>query len=832
MAAPSSEVQSDDTESSLGDSAYEILGASTNLTSDDEDDRDDTMSSVDIHGPDDVHSLAGTEQSMESSLSDCQLDSAGFSPVDVHGGQPGEFALAGDVDDSGVTIKGPDRPSDTVLRFEEPSGIKSDIITVAHTVCPFDDQQRTRILQHLKMDDPPSTIVGTVRQAMSRDVLSIEGPFRLLYVGKASARDDIVAKLASSLAAPMTSWRGNTARRRSSSRFSIVPVSAFGHCGSPEVELIDSVGFEMVVDECTRAWRTRVEGKVDALHLQLNGTSQCHSRAPDSRVVDDSEELWTLPHLAVLFCCNDDAWTTRHARFYAWSFMARHDVPMLVIDESRLYENPLERYTLDPRTLHACIESVKSSPSPSPSTDRILRRLPVDLATFLSVDVRQMNRNLACLTGVRHGRPPANRGTCSSTPQLKVSADVMEKHLQPTADAHRKSRPSQTTHQGRRGLGLFNAIVTFALVFWMLTVMYQEYGWTPLRRSSSYATSQSPSALGAAFSTASEVASNAATRAWSTSSGGSVASSGTRPPGQSHNRDAPQSRKDLANLLLDDRMLTSLNNSDHFKIQIVGDSHIILRPPKKLVALRRPLSLSVKVSRDSRPLDADLSRLFEGVYALKLRRDEAWGLVNVTVSTRARPSVEQTLVADFGRPWLKFGQWRRSGQQLSVRVRGHLGQAQTTFQRTWSWANHDLPTVVGRPVLRLVDTAGTVARLPTRTARMAADAARRISSETRRRRSAVSNSVAEVTGEWSRLVSRQARGVSRVATTLRQIGGRVLQAPVRARKTFTIPRARTQAGRVWRRMWQKQAEDTQSAARRSQTRSCGRRRDGSCKSWW
>lgn len=828
MAAPASEVQSDDTESSLGDSAYEILGESTNLTSDDEDDRDDAMSSVDVHGPDDVRSVAGTEQSMESSSSDCQLDSAGFSPVDVHGVQPGELGLAGDVDDSGMTVKGPDRPSDNVLEFEEPSETESDTIMVAHTVCVFDHQQRAEILKRLQTDGPQSTIVGTVRQAMSRDVLSIEGPFRLLYVGNTSARDDIIAKLASSLAAPMTSWRGNTARRRSSSRFNVVPVSAFGHCGSPEVELIDSVGFEMVVDECTLAWTSRVEGKVDTLHLQLNGTSRCHSRARYSRVVDDSEEPWTLPHLAVLFCSSEDAWTTRQTRFYAWSFMARHDVPMLVIHDSPLFEKPTEKYTLDPRTLHACIESMK----PSPSTDRILRRLPIDLATFLSVDVRQMNRNLACLTGVRHGRPPANRGTCSSTPQLTASADEVEKFSQWTADADRKPRPPQRTHQGRRALALLGALLLFAMMCSTSTLIYQKYDWTPLRRSPSYAAGQPPSALGAVLSTASEVASNAATRAWSTSSGGGVVSSGARPSGPSRNCDAPQSRRDLANLLLDNRTLTALNNSDHFKIQIVGDSHIILRPPKKMVALRRPMSLSVKVSRDGRTLETDLSRLVEGVYALKLRRDDAWGLVNVTVSTRARPSVEQTLFADFGRPWLKLGQWRRSGEQLSVRVRGHLGQAQTRLQQTWSWANHDLPTVLGRPLLRFRDTARTVAGLPNRTAQTAADAARRITSETRRRRSAVGNSITEMTDEWSRLVSQQARGVSRAITTLRQLGGRVLQAPVRARKTFTIPRARTQAGRVWRRMWQKQADAAQGVAPRSRSGSCGRRRDGSCKSRW
>src|SRR5207302_4645332 len=105
---------------------------------------------------------------------------------------------------------------------------------------------------------------------------------------------------------------------------------------------------------------------------------------------------WKLPPLAVVFSSEDDNMQRKTTRGYARTFMARNSVPILAISQDPLYHKLTENYTLDTRSVHMCLESQ----SDSKYGHLVHKRLPIDLNTFLNLDVRQMNRNLACVTGI------------------------------------------------------------------------------------------------------------------------------------------------------------------------------------------------------------------------------------------------------------------------------------------------------------------------------------------------------------------------------------------------------------------------------------------------
>jgi len=254
-----SDIHSDDNASSLGDSAYEILTDSAVLTSDDEDrdDNTDSVASLDEHGTDDVASLADTEASEEtastSSRSDSHPEAHGipeFSGLD----QETHYREASS---SGATLRGEERSSTPPIEFEEPAFL-GEQVSVTHTVCNFSEQQTAEILKRVRIADPPTRLAATVRQTMAKQGLAIDEPFRVLYVGNSTAKGDIISKIGASLAVPMA----ETGHRRSS-RFNVVPVSSFGGNSSPEVELIDSFGLELVVDERGRQHGDR-NGRGDA----------------------------------------------------------------------------------------------------------------------------------------------------------------------------------------------------------------------------------------------------------------------------------------------------------------------------------------------------------------------------------------------------------------------------------------------------------------------------------------------------------------------------------------------------------------------------------------
>jgi hypothetical protein len=841
MAWPA-ETLSDDTESSLGDSAFEILGDSTVATSEeDEDYREDatdSISSVGVHGPDDVTSVAGTSDD-DGDDDDDDDDNDGDDDHSSAGAPPdgaGLFTDDGAEDDvrrSGLTVTSLASTLDSPIVFEEPPHLTAATVAVVHNVCSFSEPETMEISRILRIDNPPARLHATIRQSMSRRLLAIDEPFRILYIGSADVQEDIVSKLAASLALPVLAGSGPATVRRRSSRFNVVPVSSFGDRGTPpEVELINSFGLELVVDECTSAHATQAGSAHDTLSLHLNGNSWCHSKYTAAGWVYEADMPWNLPHLAIFFCSDNDAISVRQTRLYARQFMTRHAIPTIFISRSPLYEKPVDHYTLDPRSLHACLEAgTASSVSQSLSASLVLRRLPIDLASFLAVDARQLNRNLACLTGLDG---PSGSPKMSCHPTREEAEKILESRGELARAAQLFAR--RRRGHGQQALVLLSILIVCALLWTGSGLMSQKFRWTPgtglqgaasPRTWSNFRLSKTPTVDMVPSVTQSSLSSPVASPATETWRIPSVQLATTQ------SAVAPESSEDVAKLLVDPS-LSAFNYSDHFNIHTIGDSHIILRSPRKLILQKQPLSYTVEVTRHGRAIDVNLTKLLEGVYALRLRREDAWGRLNVTLSTPSKPMLNQTLQADFGRVWLKPSKWRASIEGISGRLHHGFGKTRTKLRPPSEW-------IKAGPMQSLSQAGlgrGSIAKLHNKALPSVVRQAAAFSHRVRRQHAAMSNEIKSFALEASRLLQQQQQRVSyaRMSSNIDGCVNHARALRVRAVKTFTVARARKQAGRILARL--RSRDDPSSSQRPSEEPATPNEekpypgRQGVRHSWW
>ncbi|KAF5014065.1 hypothetical protein F66182_15085, partial [Fusarium sp. NRRL 66182] len=142
--------------------------------------------------------------------------------------------------------------------------------------------------------------------------------------------------------------------------------------------------------------------------------------------------------------------------------------------------------------------------------------------------------------------------------------------------------------------------------------------------------------------------------------------------------------------LLDDRP----NKNDGFQFQVVGDCHVIIKQPTTAKNVR----FDVRVTRSNVSLPYELEKLFDGVYTLRLNREDAYGLVNVTVSTRSKQPREETLEVDFGTPWLKIENWKRAAHAVSTQIKKDLDSAQVGLSDIYARISTDVQLWVGDAV--------------------------------------------------------------------------------------------------------------------------------------
>ena len=626
--ATHSEAHSD--ENSLAGSSYEFIDT-------DEESRDgnatESIASTDFGRPDEVTSLDETEHSGEES-GEYEDDDASSSLQEVGHGADVSSLASSKGRTSTIKLEDLDKPLIQAIEFQEPLNLGAETISVKHTVADYTEEQTATALRNMGLQNPPKRLVVTIRQTMTKQGLSTRDPLRILYVGSHAAKQDIIHKIASSVTASVESGNGaKNFRQFPSQLYNVVPVSAFGSEKTPEIELMHSSGYQIKVEDAISACNLKFEDapeKPDVIKLTLDDNFSYHSVPEGKGFI--IEPTWELPHVGIFYCSDNDDTEARRSMSAARTFMGRHNVPSIVISHKQLFDRGY-CMSLDQHAIHMCLESR----DPNGRGNLIHRRLPIDLASFLNIDARQMNRNLAYITGLHEAfETPTPSASVAKSPDLKKKSHSMSDWVD---YMHRQTGPAWMVIVPVVFLSLYTVVLAYL-------TQPMQYS-TPAISINSKAMSPIPRATTPYTLLSSTVESTTAS---------SVVKTTTRTITITHSHSpAPNSLAVMPSKELGDvpseaqRSNKPFNRSSVCSAQILGDREILIRIPSamKLAWLLKE-ALSVNITRGN--VSVDTERAFssnEGIVLL-LPKKEAYGVLNVSIVTSKKPRVNETFEVDFG----------------------------------------------------------------------------------------------------------------------------------------------------------------------------------------
>lgn len=638
MSAPSED------DSTLGESAYEFIDTDTESR---DDNATESIASTDFGRPeDDVASLADTEHSEEESGDEDEDNSQG-APIPTFPGLD-EASEAFDAPtigrNSAVLLEEHDKPLTQSIEFEEPFSLGAENVSVKHTVADFQEVLRdAKIAAAMKLPSPPPRLVVTIRQTMTKQGLSTKDPLRILYVGSHSAKQDIIHKLASSVTA---SVEGAKHLRHSASQlYNVVPVSAFGSERTPEIELMHSSGYQIKVEDCIFASTMKFEDdlqKPDVLKLTLDDNVSYHSIPDELGFM--VEPNWELPHIAIFYCSDSDDADANQTRLITKKFMGRHSVPSIVISHKHLFDRA-QSLSLDQHAIHMCLESRDSNGRGT----IIHQQFPIDLASFLNIDARQMNRNLAYLTGLHE---PLEEFVPAAGPSKKVEAQSSN-----TTDVEKTPynlSDSVNFIRNRNGAE-WRALLPVGLL--LISVLTAVLTGIPSYRFSSQPAISINSKLMSTIpisSTSSNTQSSLVPSVISTTATVSLRTS-TRTITVTHAQSAgPNSLSVVPSMELGKtahpiHRQSRAANKSLCSAEILGDREILIRIPSatKLSWLTKE-AMSVNITRGNVTVDTERAYSSDEGIVLLLPKKEAFGVLNISIITTRKPRINETFQVDFG----------------------------------------------------------------------------------------------------------------------------------------------------------------------------------------
>ncbi len=681
--------ESEDTASSLGDSSYDFIDDRSNATTDDEEQDAMTASTTSSDGhefdqPDvrsqgagSVDQVDGPTQVNPSASSSSQETSTESEPLSS--GQSGLKAFS----DHEAHLYPNGQPE--AIEFDEPSVMNlnsSRFTEVSHTLQMLVKHEPAGMPCNNLLDRLQPQMAVAVRQTMTSHSLAPEGgSYKILYVGDAECRDAIVQKIGTALAAGLESPSPESERGRSS-KFSVVPISGFGEETSPEVVLIDSSGLELTVEDCNHGTFARKDEGNDTLRLELAYRLTVESSWTGSEFA--ITEGWRIPDIAIFVVSEDDDLGTQRTRQAARSFMSRHAVPSIVISQKPRWDKVVkDPVTLDYLTPHICLEARHSIDGHG----QIIRRFPVDLATFLNVNASQLNRNLACLA-IAYG---PTRSRIRSEPKLSAKKTWEGNHwsFKETFD----SLVADMRKEGLQGLNRYEYIA--AMLVSLLGMMVIGVGLTSILGATKVSNSRvfpTDSVVSRTLQIPTSTPASTAPLAISSTSIVTAGSASSTPAHISPARSL-STNTDIASFLLDAYTLAP-NKSEEFKIHVIGDCHIVLRPPHWFSKMRKSPKLLFNILRGDKEIEHQITTLFDGVYALQIPREDAYGMLNVMVRTESKPKISESFEVDFGSSWLKVAGWKKATRALKENIPSSLRSVQTSLSTLYDQTKTELSTWV------------------------------------------------------------------------------------------------------------------------------------------
>ncbi|KAJ5952155.1 uncharacterized protein N7479_010568 [Penicillium vulpinum] len=648
----------------------------------------DACSLIGHTSPDDVASLDERYSGSEADAQD--EDNQEDDRIDRGEGQysesasqelPALFAATRTTIDDSITTTKPSFPrtSDSIEFVEPEKWPEIERVELKHTIRIFEGAAASELKSRLPYNLANSILMATVQQTMTKQGLDLDKPFRVLYVGQPGFRNIILDKIGDVLVS--SSCAGSEPSSTESSRYHVVPTS-FGAGAVPNFAELLPIHVQLVVDECLEATADSYSDRPNTLNLKFKNRPICTSSWNGSDYHVTSATDWTLPDVAIIFVSGlDDTAATKTQRL-SHVFLERHGVPAMVISEEPMWKMAGEMIPLNHNSLHTCLESRH----PISGQTAVLRRYPIDLKTFESITPGQLNRNLASLVSIYPKR--AHKVTADTPKPLKrhIFADL-EKY------PGNWLPPSYATRA--RELGPILRLVTLTLVSAIaISIGYAAVKILVVFLAQCFA--------GSVISTASfPVASNVSPTSVLTLNRVIQPSISTRPSASVRLFHMPSSGNSIPEGATVPTISTAKpSGTNEFEIQVVGDCHVIIKPPHKFASSKKRPQFNVSVHREDKALTYELSQLFDGVYTLKLNREDAYGLVNLTITTKSKQPINQTMAVDFGTPWLKIANWKRVAQEISSQFAKEIHTAQTGLTGLYGRLSTDLQVIVGDVVKR------------------------------------------------------------------------------------------------------------------------------------
>lgn len=650
----------------------------------------DTGSLIDQTSPDDVASLDDRYSSSdigepdEEDNQEAETDEERAQDEDQGAASSQQFPTlytpGSSINDSGLTARPTFRQSSDSIEFLEPeSWPEMERVELKHTIRIFDDPVASELKSRFPSSTSDSILTATVQQTMTKQSLDLTKPFRVLYIGQPEYRNIILDKIGDVLVS--SSSAGSQTSSAGSSRYHVVPTS-FGVGAVPNFAELLPIHLQLVVDECMEAAAGPSDDKACWLQLSFKNRPSCRSWWDGARYRIASASEWTLPDVTLLFVSRRDDAATVQTQRLAHSFLERHGIPAMVISEEPLWELPSDILPLNHDGLHMCLESR----DPQTGATAVLQRYPVDVKTFESITPAQLNRNLASLMEL-YAKREQKALSDIPTPFQRYQNFRFGK-------CPFKWTPSNYVTQARELAPLLR-LVTLALV---LAAVF-SVGLTAVKPVVLFlaqwmcgsALSHNPASPTTPVPTIATALHNVRQTALSIRPSNNVGFLQTQSADCSV-------IEEVTDLTIAASGVTA--NPDTFEIQVVGDCHVVIKPPQHLASSRKQPRFNVSVHRRDQSLPFELSRLFADVYALRLAREEAYGVVDVTVTAKSVPIFNQTARLDFGTPWLKIASWRRAARVVSSQLTKDLQLAQSGLTEVYGRLTTDLQVMAGDVVKR------------------------------------------------------------------------------------------------------------------------------------
>jgi hypothetical protein len=667
--------------SSLEASSYELL----NDDSVDSEDggRTESLASIDGNTPDDMSSIADTEESDDDSFI---FENAEPRSHHMASSATPRFGYTSntDPDTSSLATTRADARSQPPLTLDfVESEWRSEEDDVPSTYLYQTIQGLANMPDLIQQYGSPEIRI-TFKQSLSKTYMPPKRPFRILFAGEPTdwMREEAVKKIASALAAGRGSISdSSSSSQQSSSRFSVIRVpTESGY--STKVQLIDSTDIELIVTQCVGASRHGT-GFAAITTLNLNDAPDLEFAACN---FDKGSWLGTIPDIAI-FCHPDaPAYQLSHSLEELGQHRLIRDaldsqgIPILDISTVVPFRQCPESYTYGSKSLRLCVEGRDAGEIEF----RVLETLPINITSFLDLNPGQLNRHLAHIIHSGSGElSTANalasqKGSAASQGKPGLSSAVRDwlSNVEIPNRSEWADRINNMTTRAWHSRGsLFVAVV---VTFSMFAAMLGQ-------KAAIYESLYTKQAVQDAVSSSS-ISSFAASipSLWSqapvTGPTQVPVTAIQTPESHSSNKISTSRVEKSLGLPFTKDLSPKFNDSGEFKIHIIGERHLVLTPPRQFLKLRKPPALFVRVARAGCPVPSSVSKLNQGVFAVELERQHATGTLNVTIWTKSKPVVNQNFTIRFGSPWLKLSAWAYSAGKLSKSVQDDVALAQTSLK--------------------------------------------------------------------------------------------------------------------------------------------------------